>query len=101
MRRAEEAVIVEKIRGEQIKRGVDPSEWVGGGPEEAMEEQEEKEEEEEEEEEEEGEKEEEISEEKRSEVDKPIATEVSFLLNIFYLFLSTFSVLIVLVLLVL
>uniref|UniRef100_A0A453QL19 CCD97-like C-terminal domain-containing protein n=1 Tax=Aegilops tauschii subsp. strangulata TaxID=200361 RepID=A0A453QL19_AEGTS len=30
MRRAEEAVIVEKIRGEQIRRGVDPSEWVGG-----------------------------------------------------------------------
>ncbi|RLM54155.1 coiled-coil domain-containing protein 97 [Panicum miliaceum] len=27
MRRAEEAVIVEKIRGEQIRRGVDPSEW--------------------------------------------------------------------------
>ncbi|XP_039806244.1 coiled-coil domain-containing protein 97-like isoform X2 [Panicum virgatum] len=69
MRRAEEAVIVEKIRGEQIRRGVDPREWVGGGPEEAMEEQEEEEEEEEEE------KEEEISEEKGSEVDKPIATE--------------------------
>ncbi|CAN6166505.1 unnamed protein product [Urochloa humidicola] len=50
MRRAEEAVIVEKIRGEQIRRGVDPSEWVGGGPEESMEEQEEEEEEEEEEE---------------------------------------------------
>ncbi|KAF0900952.1 hypothetical protein E2562_037086 [Oryza meyeriana var. granulata] len=28
MRRAEEAVIVEKIRGEQIRRGVDPSEWA-------------------------------------------------------------------------
>uniref|UniRef100_A0A0D9WLK8 CCD97-like C-terminal domain-containing protein n=1 Tax=Leersia perrieri TaxID=77586 RepID=A0A0D9WLK8_9ORYZ len=52
MRRAEEAVIVEKIRGEQIRRGVDPSEWVGGGVEEAMEEQEEEEEEEESEEEE-------------------------------------------------
>jgi hypothetical protein len=50
MRRAEEAVIVEKIRGEQIRRGVDPSQWVGGGPQEAMEEQEEEEEEEEEEE---------------------------------------------------
>ncbi|KAF0903283.1 hypothetical protein E2562_026567 [Oryza meyeriana var. granulata] len=38
MRRAEEAVIVEKIRGEQIRRGVDPSEWgvdpnkTGGSP---------------------------------------------------------------------
>jgi hypothetical protein len=45
MRRAEEAVIVEKIRGEQIRRGVDPSEWVGGGAQETMEEQEEEEEE--------------------------------------------------------
>jgi hypothetical protein len=89
MRRAEEAVIVEKIRGEQIRRGVDPSEWVGGGPEEAMEEQEEEEEEEdeEEEEEEEEEKEEDISEEKGSEVDKPIATEVSFLLNIVFVYI--------------
>ncbi|KAL5211216.1 hypothetical protein ABZP36_022063 [Zizania latifolia] len=43
MRRAEEVVIVEKIRGGQIRsrRGVDPSERVGGGAEEAMQEQEE------------------------------------------------------------
>ena len=65
---------MEKIRGEQIKRGVDPSEWVGGGPEEAMEEQDEEEEEEE------------ISEEKGSEVDKPIATEVCFLFPAYYCF---------------
>ncbi|CAN6215198.1 unnamed protein product [Urochloa humidicola] len=71
MRRAEEAVIVEKIRGEQIRRGVDPSEWVGGGPEEAMEEQEEEEEEEEEDEE-----EEQSMKEEETEVVKPIATEV-------------------------
>ena len=75
MRRAEEAVIVEKIRGEQIRRGVDPSEWVGGGPEEAMEEQDEEEEEEE------------ISEEKGSEVDKPIATEVCFLHTIVFAYI--------------
>ncbi|KAM0859016.1 hypothetical protein ACQ4PT_047485 [Festuca glaucescens] len=50
MRRAEEAVIVEKIRGEQIMRGVDPAEWVGGPLERPMQEQEEEEEEEEEEE---------------------------------------------------
>ena len=81
MRRAEEAVIMEKIWGEQIRRGVDPSEWVGGGPEEAMEEQEEEEEEEEEE------KEEEISEEKGSEVDKPIATEVCFLHTIVFVYI--------------
>lgn len=71
MRRAEEAVIVEKIRGEQIRRGVDPSEWVGGGTDETMEEQEEEEEEEEEEEDgEEGMK------ENGTEVEKQIATEV-------------------------
>ncbi|KAJ1257879.1 hypothetical protein BS78_10G029700 [Paspalum vaginatum] len=70
MRRAEEAIIVEKVRGEQIRRGVHPSEWVGAGPEEAMEEQEEEEEEEEDEE------EEEIMKEKGAQVEKPIATEV-------------------------
>nr|CDM82965.1 unnamed protein product [Triticum aestivum] len=53
MRRAEEAVIVEKIRGEQMRRGVDPSEWVGGPIERPMMVQEEEEEEEEEKEEEE------------------------------------------------
>lgn len=31
LRRCEEAAIVEKIRGEQKRLGVDPREWVGGG----------------------------------------------------------------------
>ncbi|KAL5224701.1 hypothetical protein ABZP36_011340 [Zizania latifolia] len=77
MRRAEEAVIVEKIRGEQIRRGVDPSEWVGGCAEEAMQEQEEEEDEEEEEEEEESEEERSIEmEEKGRETENPSSTEV-------------------------
>ncbi|CAL9071529.1 unnamed protein product [Musa textilis] len=53
MRRCEEAMLVEKIRGEQQRLGVDKREWVGGGGEEEEEEEEEEVEEEEEEEEEE------------------------------------------------
>lgn len=54
MRRAEEAILLTKIRGEQQRLGVDESEWVGNerGREEEEEEEEEEDEEEEEEEEE-------------------------------------------------
>lgn len=47
LRRCDEAVLVGKIRGEQIRRGVDRKEWVGISREEEEEEKEEEEEEEE------------------------------------------------------
>ncbi|KAL6571336.1 hypothetical protein OROHE_002979 [Orobanche hederae] len=53
MRRSEEAILVQKIRGEQQRLGVDRSDWVGNESEEQGEEEEEEEGEEEEEEEEE------------------------------------------------
>ncbi|KAJ4776669.1 Coiled-coil domain-containing protein 97 [Rhynchospora pubera] len=53
LRRCDEVVLVGKIRGEQMRRGVDRKEWVGVNEEEEEEEEEEGEEEEEEEEEEE------------------------------------------------
>lgn len=58
MRRAEEAILLAKIRGEQQRLGVDESEWVGNerGREEEEEEEEDEEEEEEEEEDEEDQK---------------------------------------------
>jgi hypothetical protein len=69
MRRAEEAVIVDKIRGEQIRRGVHPSEWVGGGgTDESMQEEEEEEDDEEDD--------DDVMKEKGAEVTKASATEV-------------------------
>lgn len=43
MRRCEEAEITEKIRGEQMRLGVDPKEWVGAGGRQVEEEEEEEE----------------------------------------------------------
>lgn len=59
MRRWEEAMLVEKIRGEQKRQGVPKQEWVGGGQDSEEEEEEEDEEEVEEDEEDEEEQEEE------------------------------------------
>ncbi|XP_059642788.1 uncharacterized protein LOC132284681 [Cornus florida] len=67
MRRSEEVILVEKIRGEQQRLGVAERDWVGSVNEHQQEEEEEKEEEEEEEEEEEGEEEEEEEEEEDEE----------------------------------
>ncbi|XP_072976919.1 uncharacterized protein [Typha angustifolia] len=70
MRRWEEAVLVEKIRGEQQRLGVDRRDWIGGVREEEMQEEEEEEEEEEEKgEEEKGKEEEEEREESEEETD--------------------------------